>query len=135
MSSFSCFEKIQIRYSEIDAMGILHHKNYWVFFEMLRIKWLEENGYDYSRLEANGLFLPVIQAEIKYLKAIKMNDIILVKSLVNRPSKLKVGFEYMVYKNEQLCTTAKTQHVLVNEAQKPLKLPNYLIKILPNVSR
>ena len=36
--------QIRVRYAETDRMGLLHHANYFVYFEMGRVEFLRHKG-------------------------------------------------------------------------------------------
>jgi acyl-CoA thioester hydrolase len=38
---------IRVRYAETDRMGLLHHANYFVYFEMGRTEMLRQRGLTY----------------------------------------------------------------------------------------
>ena len=43
--------KITVRYAETDKMGIVHHSNYPVWFEIARTDFIKALGVPYSVLE------------------------------------------------------------------------------------
>ena len=51
---------IRVRYSETDAMGFLHHGNYFALFEMGRTELLRSRGGNYRRMEEEGLYMVVV---------------------------------------------------------------------------
>lgn len=114
---------------ETDSMGIVHHSNYWRFFEEARIEVLIELG-----LAKPGELRDawaVYHGEIKYLRPLKgMQKFEVVTRL--RSEKAKIIFEYKVFDEGQknLCTLARTDLVLVNDDMKIKRVPeNYLQKI------
>ena len=42
--------EIKVRYAETDAMGIVYHANYLVYFEVARTDYLEKLGFPYERI-------------------------------------------------------------------------------------
>ena len=58
--------EIRVRYGETDQMGVVYHANYAVYFEVGRTEWLRQFGLSYSRMEAEGIMLPVISLNINY---------------------------------------------------------------------
>ena len=42
--------KIRVRYEETDAMGFVHHSNYFTYFEMGRTELLRANGFTLLRV-------------------------------------------------------------------------------------
>ena len=68
--------QIRVRYSETDAMGLLHHSNYLSYFEVGRTELYRQQGGCYRTMEENGLFLVVAKAEIKYLRPARFDDLL-----------------------------------------------------------
>ena len=42
---------IRVRYAETDQMGVVYHANYLVWFEVGRVEWLRQNGFEYKKME------------------------------------------------------------------------------------
>ncbi|HEY5312022.1 MAG TPA: thioesterase family protein, partial [Pirellulales bacterium] len=59
--------QIRVRYQETDAMGVLHHSNYFTYFEIGRTELLRANGRDYRDVEAEGIFMVVVRIDCRYL--------------------------------------------------------------------
>lgn len=46
---------VRVRYAETDRMGLLHHANYIVYFEMGRTEMLRQSGVSYREIEDWGI--------------------------------------------------------------------------------
>ena len=57
---------LRVRYSEVDAMGYLHHSRYLQYFELGRIELLRAIGFSYADLERQGIYFVVAKAEVRY---------------------------------------------------------------------
>ena len=64
----------KVNYYETDKMGITHHSNYIKWMEEARINFLEQVGFGYDKLEANGVFSPVLSVECDYKKSTTFGD-------------------------------------------------------------
>ena len=58
--------KVHVRYAETDAMGVVHHASYLVYFEEGRSHYMREMGSNYADIEASGFRLPVVEANLIY---------------------------------------------------------------------
>ncbi len=47
---------VRVRYKETDQMGVVHHTNYIVWFEVGRTDLLRQLGLSYRDLEGRGIF-------------------------------------------------------------------------------
>ena len=48
---------VEVRYFETDQMGVVHHANYLVWFELARTALCAESGYHYAEIEQLGFRL------------------------------------------------------------------------------
>ena len=55
-------------------MGITHHSNYIRFMEEARIELLDEYGYGFERMEAEGISSPVVSVSVEYRKPTTFRD-------------------------------------------------------------
>lgn len=129
MKEFSV--KIDVRYGETDQMGVVHHSNYAQYFELARIEWLDALGISYSKMEKEGLMLPVYEMEMQYLKPAHFGDTIEVEVKLKEKPGVKICFEYVV-KNQEgiLLNRAKTILVFMDaKTRRPIRCPEYLLEV------
>ena len=66
--------KHKIQYYETDMMGVAHHSNYIRWMEEARIDFMDQLGFPYVRMEAEGIICPVKSLQAKYLKPAVFGD-------------------------------------------------------------
>src|SRR3954467_2451420 len=88
--------RIQVRYSETDAMKFVYYANYLVFFEVARTTALAELGHPYWEMEKRGVLIPVLRAHCEYLSPARYGDALLIKTLRTRLGRARIRFEYEV---------------------------------------
>ena len=83
---------IDVRYYETDLMGIVHHSNYIRYFEYGRIKMLEDIGLPISKIESEGIMLPVVSTFCTYKTPSRMGDNLkIISSMESMPmAKMKI---------------------------------------------
>ena len=83
---------IDVRYYETDLMGIVHHSNYIRYFEYGRIKMLEDIGLPISKIESEGIMLPVVSTYCTYKNPSRMGDNLkIISSMETMPmAKMKI---------------------------------------------
>ena len=69
---------IRVRYYETDCMGFVHHSNYVRYYETARTEMLRELGMTYPELEAQGIMLPVIDVQSRYVSPAFDDDLLTV---------------------------------------------------------
>ncbi|MCR5065377.1 MAG: acyl-CoA thioesterase, partial [Bacteroidales bacterium] len=84
----------EVKYYECDGMGITHHSNYIRFMEEARVDWMDQLGYGFDRMEAEGVVSPVVSVDCRYRVPTKFKDIIEISVTVDHLSELKISFAY-----------------------------------------
>lgn len=123
--------KITVRYAETDQMGIAHHSNYPIWFEMGRTDLFKKIGFPYSWIESKGVLLPLTDMSCEFRKPVKYEDNIVIKTQVSNLTHTRVGFHYEIYNkdNEILLATGKTNHGWTNRELNPIVIE----RILPDL--
>ena len=57
---------VEVRYAETDQMGVVHHANYLIWFELARTNLCTQSGFHYRQIEELGYLLMVTAAEVRY---------------------------------------------------------------------
>lgn len=113
-----------VHYYETDKMGCVHHSNYIRWFEEARTRWLEENGFGYTKMEALGIMTPVLSAEAKYISMTRFNDTVDIEVSIDTYTGSKVSFVYKITdeNTQEVRCTGKTSHCFLNESGRPVSL-------------
>jgi acyl-CoA thioester hydrolase len=109
--------KIKVRYVETDQMGIVHHSNYYAWFEVGRTEYITEIGMTYKDMEENHIMLPVVESSCKYIEGAKYEDIIIIQTFMQELNGAKVIFNYNVLRETdgKIIAKGSTTHAFVNE--------------------
>ncbi len=89
---------IDVRYYETDLMGIVHHSNYIRYFEYGRIKMLEEIGLPISRIEGEGVMLPVVSTFCTYKTPSRMGETLKIVSVMDTMPMAKMKIKTQIFK-------------------------------------
>ncbi len=103
---------LRVRYAETDAMGIVYHSNYIVWFEVGRGEYLRQQGGEYGEFEAAGFYLPVIEVDARFVAPARYDDVVVVKTSVEEFRSRSITFYYEVLMQEtgQLLVTGHSRH-------------------------
>lgn len=109
---------IRVRYAETDAMGIVHHANYYLYFEVAREDLIKEIGISYKEIEEMGIMMPLVETECKYIEAAKYDNELIIQAKIIELTAVKVRIEYNVIKKENNKVIAKgsTLQTFVNRS-------------------
>ena len=104
-----------VRYYECDRMGVTHHSNYVRFMEEARIDWMDQLGYGFEKMEAEGVVSPVMALSLQYKRTTTFKDVIEIEVKVAEMSQLKISFAYtMRVAGSVVCTASSTHCFLEN---------------------
>jgi acyl-CoA thioester hydrolase len=110
-------------------MGYVYYGNYARFFEIGRVEAMRTLQIKYSEMEANGIMLPVSEFNVKYLRALKYDDIVKIETHIKLEKPTAIVFEYYLYVDTKLMAKGMTKHVFVSaETRKPVSIPEFVIK-------
>ncbi len=116
--------EIEVRYAETDQMGIVHHANYLIWFELARTRFCAEAGKPYPQIEALGYFMIITQAQQNYRLAACYGDSVRVCCWLDWVASRSLQFGYRVTRGEQILTTGHTRHLWVKrESRRPGSMP------------
>jgi acyl-CoA thioester hydrolase len=117
--------RVRVRYAETDQMGVVYYANYFVWFEVGRTDLLRTLGGCYRELEADGVFLPVIEAACEYVQPSRYDDELEIHTGGTLLSPVRVEFSYEVVRSRDGATVARgrTTHAAINRAGRPCRLP------------
>lgn len=117
------FER-KINYYETDRMGVVHHSNYIRFLEEARCGWLEYLGIPFSKLEENGITIPVLEVNCTYKHHITFEDTILIRPYIKEYNgvRMTVGYEVKEKKTGKEVIVAETKHCFTNKELRPINL-------------
>jgi acyl-CoA thioester hydrolase len=119
-----CETEIEVRYAETDQMGVVHHANYVVWFELARTRLCALSGFHYAEIEKMGYLLMVTGVEARYRKPARYGDTVQVVAWGERLASRGLRFAYEVRRGEELLATGATDHIWVERATgRPSRAP------------
>ncbi len=105
------------------AMGFLHHSHYLAYFEQGRTELFRANGGNYRRMEEQGLFMVVVQAECRYRQPARYDDVLTLHTRVERVTPAKLEHSYRITRDGQLLTEGRTVLACVNRDGQVQRMP------------
>jgi acyl-CoA thioester hydrolase len=114
----------QAKYYETDQMAVVHHSNYIRWFEEARVDFLEQIGLGYDRIEAAGVYSPVINVACEYKSLVRFQDTVIVNAKLRVFNGIKMKIEYQVLDavTKQLRAVGASEHCFVTTDFKPVSL-------------
>lgn len=121
--------RIEVRYAETDAMGIVHHSVYAIWFEQARTELLRTHGCPFHALEAEGYASPVLKLEAEFISPCKYGDFVDVHVTIAREDRLRCRFFYELTVNGRLCTKGSTLHLFTKNGVPSRRAPESFLKV------
>lgn len=119
--------EIEVRYAETDQMGVVHHANYVVWFELARTRLCALSGFHYADIEKMGYLLMVTGVQVSYRRPARYGDRVRVVCWGERFASRALRFAYEVRNGDELLVTGATDHVWVESATgRPCRIPEPL---------
>ena len=120
---------IRVRYSETDQMKFVYYGNYPQYFEVARVELFRSLGVSYKSLEKDGILMPVLEMNIKYIKPAMYDDLLSIDVSIESIQGSKVIFKYKIYNEDEiLLNTASTTLIFMDsKSQRPIRCPKILL--------
>lgn len=106
---------IKVRFNETDALGIVWHGNYLVYFEEGREAFGRAHGITYLDIQAAGYSTPIIQSECNHKLPLKYGDDIVVETSIIQTTAAKIILIFKIFnQHQQLVCEGRTVQVFVD---------------------
>ncbi|HEY0031428.1 MAG TPA: acyl-CoA thioesterase [Bacteroidia bacterium] len=110
--------KVPVRFSEVDALGIVWHGHYLKFFEDGREAFGRQYGLGYLDIYNHQFATPLVKINVDFKKTVKYGDqVIIVTTFIASPA-AKILFQYKIYResDNELVATGESTQVFMNLA-------------------
>jgi acyl-CoA thioester hydrolase len=123
--------RIRVRYKETDQMGIAHHANYFVWFEIGRTDLCRATGFSYPDIEARGFILVVTDMQCRYRIPYRYDDEVLIVTRVAEIASRSMTFAYELRDGTgaTLHASGTSSHVWVDEkTRRPVRADGEVLR-------
>ena len=127
--------KHRVQYYETDMMGVAHHANYIHWMEEARIDLMDEMGFPYRRMEAEGVLSPVKRLQVNYLKPCTFGDEVDIAVGIKDFNGIVITITYEMRVNGEPVFTGTSEHVFVNREGKLIRMPRVMPAFCEAVKR
>lgn len=130
--------EIRVRYAETDKMGIVHHANYLIWFELGRSEFCRARGFSYLEMEEKDNALMVVaESYCRYKSPAFYEDVLTIRTKIAEIKSRKIQFVYEIFRasDQMLLAVGETLHLVTDKNKKVRSLPeSYKEKLLAEVS-
>jgi acyl-CoA thioester hydrolase len=114
-------EHLRVALSDTDAMGVVHYRNVFRFFEIAETELMRKIGFPYSQGWTAGF--PRVQASVTFKKGLRYDDWIEVRVRPSKVGSSSVIFEFAILKDGELCVKGSVTCVAVGKDRSSQPLP------------
>jgi acyl-CoA thioester hydrolase len=116
---------LAVRYAETDAQRVVYHGNYVVWFEVGRTTYCERLGYPYPRMEAEGIFITVVDVRVRYRKSTRYGDVVTIRTRCTEIKSRGCAFAYEVLLPDgTVAAEGETRHLFLDAHGRPRTIPH-----------
>lgn len=117
MKKLFASKEIEVRFSEVDSMGIVWHGSYAKYFEDAREEFGKKYNFGYLRIFGEGFYAPLVNLDFSYKKPLVYGDKAIVEIYFKNTEAAKICFEYKIFnaKDSSLIATGKSIQVFLDK--------------------
>jgi acyl-CoA thioester hydrolase len=121
-----------VRYAETDAMGIVHHASYLIWFEEGRSAYMRACGLPYSEVERHGYWFTVAEVNARFHAPARYDERVIVRTRLAELRSRGLTFAYEVRRaaDDTLLATGETRHICVDRTGVVRRIPEALLAAL-----
>jgi len=127
---------LRVYFEDTDAGGVVYHSRYLNFFERARTELLRAMGVSQTELkEKHGLIWVVLEINVKFRKAARLDDELLVSAELQWVKGVRQGFrQEMTRKSDgKVVATAELSAVMLHaDSLRPARVPAWIEERLIN---
>ena len=118
----------RVQYYETDRMGITHHSNYIRWMEEARVAFLEEIGWGYDRLEAEGVVSPGLSVDGHFQKRTTFGDEVEITAMLKEYRGIRIVLEYEMknWATGETVFVGTSEHCFLDGNGRPARLKSVL---------
>ena len=129
---------VRVYYEDTDSGGVVYYANYLRFMERARTEWIRSLGFEQDQLKQEaGIVFAVRSANVEFLQPARFNDQLSVSVEIVARGRASLEFSQIVTRREDsstpLCTALVKIACLDAASFRPLPIPDYLLKEIPDV--
>lgn len=123
---------LRVRYAETDPMKYAYYGNYAAYLEVARVELFRTIGMSYDDIEKKGIWLPVSEFKIKYLKPALYDQPLEIHTLIRQIPGVRIVFEYEIYNEakEKITEAETTLFFLDSKDNKIIRCPQFLMELI-----
>jgi acyl-CoA thioester hydrolase len=106
-------KEIEVRFNELDPLGIVWHGNYIKYFEDGRENFGQKYGISYNDLKREKIVAPIVSVKCDYKKFVRYGEKLIIETTYSDNLAAKFVLEYSIFRQSNNDLVAKGQTIQV----------------------
>ena len=106
-------KEIEVRFNELDPLGVVWHGNYIRYFEDGRESFGQKYGIGYNDFKKVEIIAPIVSVNCNYKRFVRYGEKLIIETLYIDSPAAKIIFDYAIYRPENNELVAEGQSVQV----------------------
>jgi acyl-CoA thioester hydrolase len=108
--------EVEVRYAETDAMQVVYHGQYVVWFEIGRTRLIKDLGFSYADMEKAGFVSPVVDIGLSYKRPFRYGETAKVRTWIEAHNGIRTTYGYEIANEKgDVCVIGSSVHTVVNK--------------------
>jgi acyl-CoA thioester hydrolase len=131
VDGFNFQTEIRVRFAETDAQGVVHNSNYFVWFEVARVAYLERFAGGYQHLRNQGIEALVLEAHARFLEPAVFDDVLVLHARCTEVKGARFKYDYVLERSGVTIAEGWTAHATVDaKTLRPTRVPDWLAEAI-----
>lgn len=136
MEGFPVSLTFTVRFSEMDAQGIVHNAAYLIWFENARIEYIARLPGGYAGMVERGVDVTTVEAYIRYRAPTRFDETLTAHVRVGELKGPRFRFEYAIERDAEVIAEGWTVHACIDAASlRPIRMPADLREMIERIER
>lgn len=129
---FTHTHQLRPRYGETDQMGFVYYGVYLSYYEVARVEALRSLGLSYKKLEADGIWMPVLENHSYYQVPATYDELLSIRTTIPELPKSRIRFQYEIMgESQKSLHSGETLLCFLNKVSgRPCRPPQVLLEKL-----
>lgn len=118
--------EIEVKFSDVDMLGVVWHGNYIRYFEDGREAFGRQYGLGYMDVYNAGFIVPIVNVNCDYKRFLRYEDKVIIETIYTPAESAKINFNYRLFnaKTGELIVKGSSMQVFVHRDNFELQLTN-----------
>ncbi|WP_208644767.1 acyl-CoA thioesterase [Mucilaginibacter kameinonensis] len=118
--------EIEVKFSDVDMLGVVWHGNYIRYFEDGREAFGKQYGLGYMDVYNAGYVVPIVNVNCDYKRFLRYEDKVIIETIYTPTESAKINFTYRLLNAQtgELIVKGSTVQVFVRRESFELQLTN-----------